>query len=105
MAVIVAEARSSQATLTVPAGCVAQVWRNPARQARVAALLRLAVVNVVALDAADARRVGLLLAAAGTSDVVDGHVALCGHRLDQPVITSDPEDIGLLAPTVRLHRI
>lgn len=105
MAILVAEARSSQATLTVPAGCVAQAWRKPARQARIAALLRLAIVDVVALDATDARGVGLLLAAAGTSDVIDGHVALCGHRLSRPVITSDPDDISLLAPGVRVHKV
>ncbi len=105
MAILVAEARSSRATLTVPAGCVAQAWRSPGRQARIAALLRLAIVDVVALDAPDARRVGLLLAAAGTSDVIDGHVALCAHRLGQTVVTSDPDDISLLAPGIRVHKV
>ncbi len=57
MAVVVAEARSSGSILTVPSGCVAQVWRNPARQARVAAFLRLAIVRVAVLDESDARRV------------------------------------------------
>lgn len=104
-AVIIAEARTLQATMTVPAACVAQVWRSPARQARVASFLRLSIVDVVALDAIDARRVGRLLAAAGANDVVDGHVALCGHRLDQPVITSDPDDITKLAPGIRIHMI
>lgn len=102
---LVAEARSIGSTLTVPAGCVAQAWRDPRRQARVAAFLRLAVTKVVTLDHDDARHVGLLLAATGTSDVVDGHVAVCAHRLNQTVITSDPDDISRLAPNLRVHRI
>ncbi len=105
MATLVSEARSTGSALTVPAGCVAQAWRDPRRQARIAAFLRLAVTEVVALDHEDARRVGLLLAATGTSDVVDGHVAVCAHRLDQAVVTSDPDDIASLGPSLRIHRI
>jgi hypothetical protein len=97
----VAEARRANDTITVPAGCVAQAWRNPTRQARMAAFLRLPNVDIVALDDADARRVGLLLGATRSTDVVDAHVALCAHRLDQVVLTSDPDDITRLAPGVR----
>ena len=82
MAVLVSEARISNTTLTVPAGCVAQAWRDPRRQARVASFLRLTIVDVVALDLIEARRIGLLLAVTGMSDIVDGHVAQCGHRLE-----------------------
>lgn len=89
----------------VPAGCVAQAWRNPARQARTAVLLRQPHVEIASLDDADARRVGLLLASTSTSDVVDGHVALCAHRSGRPVLTSDPDAIRRLAPSVRLHRV
>ncbi len=56
--VLVAEARRARNTITVPAGCVAQAWRNPARQARLAAFLRQPNVDVVAVDNAEARRVG-----------------------------------------------
>lgn len=102
---LVAEARQVRATLTVPAGCVAQAWRDPRRQARLANFLRRSNVDVVALDAEDARRVGLLLAASGTTDVVDAHVAVCALRRGGTVLTSDPEDIKMLAPTVRVHRV
>jgi hypothetical protein len=98
--VLVAEARRSNTTITVPAGCVAQTWRDPRRQARVAGFLRLPNVNVVALDDAEARRVGLLLAAAGATDIVDAHVALCALRGPQVVLTSDPQDIRRLAPQI-----
>ena len=62
-------------------------------------------MDIVALDADDARRVGLMLSASGTTDVVDAHVAVCALRRGGPVLTSDPEDIETLAPTVRIHRV
>jgi predicted nucleic acid-binding protein len=99
--VLVAEARRANDTITIPAGCVAEARRTPARQARVAAFLRLPNVDIVPLDDADARRVGLILAGTRSTDVVDAHVALCAHRLRQVVFTTDPGDIARLAPGVR----
>lgn len=103
--VLVAEARRSRETITVPAGCVAQAWRTPARQARLSSFLRLPNVRVVALDDAEARRVGLLLAGSRTKDVIDAHVAICAHRLGQVVLTSDPSDIAKLAPSIVILRV
>ncbi len=105
VAVLIAEARRRNDTITVPSGCVAQVWRDPRRQARLASFLRLPNVEIVALDEAEARLIGVLLAAARTTDVIDAHVALCAHRLDQVVLTSDPADIMRLGPTLRTHRV
>ncbi len=105
VAVILDAARRARSPIAVPAGCVAQAWRNPARQARLAVLLRQPHVAVVNLDDADARRVGLLLAATATSDVVDAHVALCAHRLRRTVLTRDPEDIRRLAPGAQIHTV
>ena len=103
--ILVAEARATKATLSVPAGCVAQAWRNPSRQARLSSFLRLTNVDVIPVDDAEARRIGLLLAAKGTTDIVDAHVAICAQRLDQTVVTSDPDDIQLLGPTLNIRRI
>ena len=58
----------------------------------------LAACEVVALDEAGAHAVGALLAAAGTSDVVDAHVALCGAGRE--VVTSDAGDLEVLATYV-----
>lgn len=102
---LVNEAMRRNETLTVPAGCVAQTWRKPQRQARLAALLKRSNVHVVAMDWDQARRVGLLLAATGTSDITDAHVAVCAVRLDAAVLTSDPDDIRRLVPTLRIHRL
>lgn len=97
IAVLLHEARREGATITVPAGCVARAWRNPRRQARIGLLLKQPNVRIQPLDADDARRIGLLLAATGTSDVIDAHVALCAHRLGQAVLTSDPDDLRRLS--------
>lgn len=84
----------------VPAGVVAQVWRGSARQHAVIRLLKAEAVRVHAFTETMAYRVGLLLAASGTSDVVDAHVALLGRSLRAPVITSDTEDLRKLDPSL-----
>jgi hypothetical protein len=45
---------------------------------------------------------GLLLAKSGMSDVVDAHVALLARRLHATVLTSDPDDLTALDPTLTL---
>jgi len=52
-----------------------------------------------------ARRIGLLLAGTRSKDVVDAHVAICAHRLGQAVVTSEPEDVARLAPSVPTKRM
>lgn len=87
--------------IVIPAGCLAQAWRSPDRQARLASLLKLAGVHVASLDKATARSIGLLLAGAGSPDVVDAHVALAAGATGT-IYTSDPDDIARLAPGARI---
>lgn len=82
------------------AAVVAQVWRNGARQANLARIL--AGVRTVGLQPDDGRRLGALLAASRTSDVVDAHLASLVSAGDQ-VLTSDPEDITHLLDTRRVR--
>lgn len=72
---------------------VAQVWRNGARQANLARTLR--GVRTEAIDDNCDKAVGSLLGEAGTSDVVDGHVALLAASGDA-VLTNDPHDLAHL---------
>lgn len=72
---------------------VAQVWRHGARQAQLARIL--AGVAVPPLDLDTGKRLGLLLGAAGGSDVVDAHVASLARAGDK-VLTSDPDDLRKL---------
>lgn len=81
------------------AGAVAQVWRDGRRQANLARVLL--GVDIAALDDGAAKKVGELLGANRTSDLVDAHVAL----LVQPggrVLTSDEPDIKMLLRTRRV---
>lgn len=95
-------ARERGMRVTIPATTLAQAMRNPARQARLSRLVRQADTDLVPLDAPDATAVGLLLARTGTSDVVDAHVAICAERAGQAVVTSDPVDLGRIAPKLKM---
>lgn len=75
------------------ATAVAQVWRDGARQANLARVL--AGTDALPLDEEGARRVGELLRATGTTDIVDAHVAVLAEAADR-VLTSDPEDMDRL---------
>ncbi len=103
--VLVARAREIGAEITIPATALAQVLRVPARQARLMRLLRQPGTTTVALDRADASFVGQLLAATGTSDLADAHVVICARRAGHVVVTSDPEDIHALDPSLGLLRV
>lgn len=100
--VLLARAAQTSARVTVPATALAQAVRRPDRQARLARLIRQPTTDVVALDRVDATNVGRLLAASGTADIADAHVVICARRSGQPVVTSDPDDLRLLDPDVRL---
>lgn len=69
---------------------VAQVWRHGARQAQLARTL--AGVAAPPLDLDTGKRLGLLLGATDSCDVVDAHVASL-VRAGNRVLTSDPDDL------------
>ena len=88
--------------ITIPAGALAQSIRQPERQVRLARLVRQPSATVVSLDRADATSIGRLLAASGTSDVVDAHVVVCARRAEQPVVTADADDLLTLGPRLQV---
>lgn len=77
------------AVRTSPAA-VAQVWHHGARQAQLARAL--AGVSAPPLDLDTGKRLGLLLVATESCDVVDAHVASLTQAGDR-VLTSDPDDL------------
>jgi hypothetical protein len=79
--------------LRASAAVVGQVWRDGRKQANLARVL--AGVGIEALSSDDGKRIGELLAQAGSADVVDAHVALLAAPADI-VLTSDPGDIRVL---------
>jgi predicted nucleic acid-binding protein len=102
--VLLARAHETGARVTVPATALAQAIQQP-DQARLARLVRQPTTDVIDLGRVDATNVGRLLAASGTSDLVDAHVVICARRTGQQVVTSDPGDLRLLDPAVRLITI
>ena len=100
--VLLARARETGARVTIPGTALAQAIRRPERQIRLARLVRQPTTDVVALDRVDATNVGRLLAATGTADIADAHVVICARRASQDIVTSDPDDLRLLDPAVRL---
>jgi hypothetical protein len=83
-------------TLTVPAGVVAQVWRDGRRQARLARLLGATEIEIAALDDQPAREAGQLCGVTGTDDIVDASVVLCARARKHRIVTSDPDDLRRL---------
>lgn len=100
--VLLARAAEKKARVTIPASALAQAVREPARQVRLARLIRQPTADVMPLDRVDATSVGRLLAAGGTADVVDAHVVVCAKRAQQVIVTSDPDDLRRLDPQVRV---
>ncbi|HEX2699013.1 MAG TPA: hypothetical protein VHM89_02275 [Acidimicrobiales bacterium] len=103
--VLLTRATDVGARLTVPAGALAQAIRRPERQVRLARLVRQPNADVVALDRVDATNVGRLLAASGTTDVVDAHVVICARRAGQRVLTSDADDLRRLDPELEVVEV
>jgi predicted nucleic acid-binding protein len=89
----------------IPAGVVAQAFRDGSKQVRLVRLLKETQARVVALDEDTARAVGILLGLRGTNDVVDASVVVCARRYNQPVVTGDPEDLRRLDASVKLHAV
>lgn len=99
VALLKAERRAGRVPIT-HGGVVGQVWRDGARQARLARLL--AGVEIAALDDALGRRAGSLLARTGREDVVDAAVVLIAADGDL-IATSDTADLRALAAATGMH--
>lgn len=98
--VLLARASETRARVTIPASALAQAIRRPERQVRLARLIRQPTTDLIDLDRVDATNVGRLLAVSGTADIVDAHVVVCARRAQQRVVTSDPDDLRRLDPTL-----
>ncbi len=71
---------------------LAQVWREPTRQANLARAVR--QFDVHALDESVA--IGRRLAKTATSDVVDAHLAVVAESLGTFILTADGDDMSKL---------
>lgn len=102
VALLLARANEMGDLVIVPGTALAQAIRTPARQARLSRLLRQPRTAVIPLGKEDAAQVGRLLAGSGTSDIADAHVVLCARRARTRVVTSDPDDLRRLDPSLEI---
>jgi predicted nucleic acid-binding protein len=93
---LLSRALEHELALAVPAGVVAQAWRDGRRQARIARLLASPEVEVEPLDDARARAAGQLCGVTQTTDIVDASVVLCARRRKHKILTSDADDLRRL---------
>jgi hypothetical protein len=95
-------AADDSAQVSVPAGVIAQAWRDGSRQALLARALT--HCDEVPLEGSLTRATGLLCGRAGTADIVDASVALVAAARAQTgptaLITSDPTDLRHLLQTL-----
>ncbi|HEX5308336.1 MAG TPA: hypothetical protein VFW38_04575 [Solirubrobacteraceae bacterium] len=93
LAALLVAAVDAGAEAVTSCACVAEVWRDPARQARLTRAL--AGFCEHGLDQTRARACGLLLTQAGLSDVADA--AICQLARDgDTILTSDPGEVERL---------
>lgn len=105
MVALLQRALDTRRRFHVPAGVVAQAWRDGARQATLARFLRTVEVEVEPLDEPLARACGALCGASGTSDIVDASVVLTARAHGDVIVTSDPDDLRRIDPTAAVVRI
>ncbi len=89
----------------IPAGALAQVWRDPRHQARLARFVETDGTLIYPLTELAAQAAGRLCALTGTSDVVDASVAVLARAVDASIVTSDPAELSRLAPGLRVIAI
>ena len=87
----------------VPAAVLAQVWRDGAKQTRLARFLKTPEVAVLPLSEQQAKAAGALCGMTKSSDVVDASVVIVAREHRCAVVTSDPGDLGRLDPALQLH--
>lgn len=105
MIALLQEAVRGRFALRVPAGVVGQAWRDGRRQATLARFFKTPEVEVHGLDEHTARAAGELCGAAGTHDVIDATVILTARSKGDVVLTSDPDDLLRLDPTIRVELV
>lgn len=91
-------AADDASTVQVPAGVIAQAWRDGRRSALLSRAL--SHCDEVPLDGVVARAAGLLCGRTGTADIIDASVAITAAGVarhdDVAILTSDADDIRRL---------
>jgi len=101
----VQRARAAGIQLIIPAPVLAQVWRGGARQAQLAALVEARATLIEPFDEPLAKAAGILCGRSGTSDIVDASVVISARLHHAVVLTSDPDDLRRIDPSIELESL
>ncbi len=96
------EAHAAGLPIDIPAGVLAQAWRSGSRQARLARVLHLPNVAVLALDEPMAKAGGIFCGQSGPHDPIGASVGVSARQRDRTVVTTDVADLRRLDPHVRI---
>jgi hypothetical protein len=92
--------------IAIPAGVLAQVWRDGRRQVLLARFVRSPGTRVHDLTEDVAKAAGELCGRAGTSDVIDATVVICVRSQRNGVVVSgDSGDLRRLDPRLTIESI
>jgi hypothetical protein len=95
------EAHRAGQPILLPTVVLAQTWRDRDRQYGLRALSR--SCEMLGFPAKTAKRVGGLLKVSGTGDIVDAAVIVSAIEHNAIVLTSDPDDLRLLAEAAEVE--
>jgi hypothetical protein len=90
------------ASVVVPTGVIGQVWRDGARQAKIARLIEANGTLVEPLDLGVAKLAGAVCGHAGTTDVVDATVVIAARQHRALIVSSDRSDLHRLDPGIQI---
>jgi hypothetical protein len=89
----------------LPAGVVGQARRDGRVQVTLARFLRSEEVEVIPLDEQLARACGELCGAANSADIIDASVVILARERRDSIVTSDPNEMRRLDPSVQIIAI
>ena len=98
MIALLRQALAQDCVFRVPSGVLGQAWRDGRVQVTLARFLRSEEVEIIPLDEQLARSCGELCGATNTSDIIDASVVLLARGRQDPIVTSDPNDLRRLDP-------
>jgi hypothetical protein len=93
--------------LAVPTTSLTEAWAQADRSDHDAleVLLGLPIAVIDPLGVDQTRKVGQLLADAGSRDIRTGHVVHCANRRGWPVITAAPEPLRRIDPALAIEEL
>lgn len=99
MITLMDQALTARKAFRIPAGVVAQAWRDGRNQVTLARFLKAPEVEIVPLDEHLSRACGELCGATGTSNVIDASVVIVARERNDVIVTGDGDDLRRLDPT------